>query len=242
MWRRCGSLYPTVFQLAYNMSARTNGTRILAIGPSSTALNSLNGWLDVARISRSLVTVVTDNATLQATSFSDYRVVYVPSSAFQTPGGLSDLMSNATMLKRLELATYVNTLGGSLIVLTQDGQSNPYGFFPSPLTYSRTDFINVTASVNMPQISPPSDSSNLDHNAWHGFFTGPTNYAGVFQVLVRRREGDAGTSCATPWEGPAGRSAPPLGRSQPANTPLHRRRCSRPTRTTATWPWARAAP
>ncbi len=181
---RCGGLYGTVLSRAYNMSALTNTTRILVIGATSTALNSFNSWLDQARLARTLVDVVLNETALNATSFGNYRVIHVPSSSFQTSGGLSNAMSNSLMRRRAFLSDYVNVLGGSLIVLTQDGQSNPYGFFPSPLVYVRTDYINVTASVNMPQISAPTDSVNLDHNAWHGYFTGPRDFAGIMQVLV----------------------------------------------------------
>jgi hypothetical protein len=82
------------------------------------------------------------------------------------------------------LKAYVNEQGGSLVVLTQEGLTTPYSFFPAPLTFVATEFSDVTVTGNMRSISPDSDSANLDHYLWHGYFTGPNNYGGIFQVLV----------------------------------------------------------
>jgi hypothetical protein len=93
--------------------------------------------------------------------------------------------NTALMRRTAALRTYVNEQGGSLIVLTQAGLAAPYGFLPQPLTFVRATFIDVTVVGSLNTISPDSDSANLDHDAWHGYFTGPINYGGIFQVLVR---------------------------------------------------------
>jgi hypothetical protein len=102
-----------------------------------------------------------------------------------TGGGILQTQSDALATRRADLTTYVNARGGSLIVLTQAGLTNPYSFFPVPLVYTFEEFSDVTITGNMAQVSSVSDSANLDHDLWHGYFTGPTNYAGIFQVLVR---------------------------------------------------------
>lgn len=41
----------------------------------------------------------------------------------------------------------------------------------------------------MKTISPDSNSVNLDHNAWHGYFTGPKDWSGIYRVIVSVRGG-----------------------------------------------------
>ncbi len=94
-------------------------------------------------------------------------------------------MSDHMMTRRNDFKRYINELGGSLIVLTQQWQSNPYGFFPTALAFNGgTDFEDVSTFPSIREISPDSTDRNLDHVYWHGWITGPQNYAGVFQVLV----------------------------------------------------------
>jgi hypothetical protein len=111
---------------------------------------------------------------------------YMPSCVQgNTNGGMTSSQNTALQGRTAALRAYVNEQGGSLIVLTQAGQNAPYGFLPQPLTFVRANFIDVTITGNMISMSPDTDSANLDHDAWHGWFTGPTNYGGIFQVLVR---------------------------------------------------------
>lgn len=48
-----------------------------------------------------------------------YKLVYIPSSGRQTQGGITDAQNNAFVQRRADLVSFVNTLGGSLIALTQ---------------------------------------------------------------------------------------------------------------------------
>jgi hypothetical protein len=104
---------------------------------------------------------------------------------YNTKGGITNTQNQALTGRLQALKAYVNEQGGSLVVLTQEGLNTPYSFFPTPLTFVDEEFSDVTVTGNMKSISPDSDSANLDHYLWHGYFTGPNNYGGIFQVLVR---------------------------------------------------------
>jgi hypothetical protein len=55
------------------------------------------------------------------------------------------------------------------------------------------DFPDVTVFSDIALISPSSDSVNMDHQSWHGYFTGPPNWSGIGRVLTYK----AG-NCPTP--------------------------------------------
>ena len=63
---------------------------------------------------------------------------------------------------------------------------------PFALQYQQAAFSDVTVTAEMGKVSPTSDNVNLDHNLWHGYFTGPKDWSGIYRVLVRGgREGGA---------------------------------------------------
>jgi hypothetical protein len=91
--------------------------------------------------------------------------VYVPSSWVNnntrngaspdnTYCGILNYQSEALRLNRVnDLKNYVNS-GGSLVVLTQQGLSYPYGFFPLPIQFSALEYSDASVTDQMAAISP----------------------------------------------------------------------------------------
>ncbi|GFH08829.1 uncharacterized protein HaLaN_03860 [Haematococcus lacustris] len=184
----CGRLYPNVLSRAFTSSATTATTNILAVGVNGRNANSsLVGWLSQAGLSASAVTYALDSTQIAAAAtanFTGFRLIYVPSSWFQTPGGIRDAQSDALAAHKEQLRSYINQHGGALVVLTQQGLARPFAFFPIPLRFVAQDFVDVSTTPDIAHLSPDSNSDNLDHNAWHGYFTGPQDWSGIYRVLV----------------------------------------------------------
>ncbi|KAL6764333.1 hypothetical protein V8C86DRAFT_3209110 [Haematococcus lacustris] len=215
----CGRLYPNVLSRAYALSATNSTNNILAVGVNGRSANtSFVSWLSQAGLSGSAVTYALTGAQIAAAAtanFTGFRVIYVPSAGVQvtslpswtqTTGGIQNAQSDALALFREQLRAYINVFGGSLVVLTQQGLRRPFSFFPSPLQFVALDFVDVSTTPDITQISPDSDSANLDHNAWHGYFTGPQDWSGIYRVLAfkawkddsNRAAGGPGQGCPVP--------------------------------------------
>lgn len=195
---RCGGLYYNAIRMAVkNSDSRPHG--ILAIGVNADpSLSTLGSWWDRAQIPNDPITYMNlpaDIADPVTCNFSNYRLVYLP-SAFRpnhvfpngtieadNPGGITDAQNNAFISRRADLAEYINN-GGSFMALTQFAMSDPYGFMPIPLEFTEMEFPDVAIEPDIQLVSPTSNSGNLDHNSWHGFFTGPQDWSGIYRVLV----------------------------------------------------------
>ncbi|KXZ54761.1 hypothetical protein GPECTOR_4g831 [Gonium pectorale] len=183
--RRCGALYVNMIQRAMAL-APANAQGILAVGsfePLSSARNALEGWVNEAFGSSSagrLITYATTPSDLLAANLSAYKLLYVPSDNENTDGGITASLHQALGSIRQRIVSFVNNRGGSMIVLTQAGiATDPWAFLPVPLTFTYDDFVDVDTTGLMSQISPQSDSSNLDHSYWHGYWTGPVDWNGL---------------------------------------------------------------
>lgn len=119
--------------------------------------------------------------------FPSYRLIYVP-SAYRPDNldGIVNATNDALVMRRKDLIHYVNTLGGSLIVLAQSGMLNPYGFLPDPLILVGDNIKNVSITADMLLFSPTSNASNLHRDVWRGYFSGPIDYSGIYRVLVHK--------------------------------------------------------
>lgn len=151
-------------------------------------LLNFQGWLQTSGV-LDQVTYVSDPLVLRKNiSFADFRLVYVP-SAYRPDNldGAVNATNDALVARRADLVHYVNTLGGSLIVLTQFGMLNPYGFLPDPLTFVAETLSNVSVTADMTLFSPTSNASNLNRNIWQGHFSGPIDYSGIYRVLVYKQ-------------------------------------------------------
>lgn len=121
---------------------------------------------------------------IASVDFAQFRLLYVPSSSKQTKGGVQNAQNDALMERAADIKNYVNVLGGSLVVLTQAGLRSPYGFFPLALEFTFAEFSEVTVTDDMQGISPATTSASLKHSYWHGYFTGPRDWAGIYRVLA----------------------------------------------------------
>lgn len=111
----------------------------------------------------------------------------MPSSYVHTKGGMSNDQNEALIERAADIKNYVNNLGGSLIVLGQAGLWRPYGFFPLALQFTTMDFVDNAPTDDMRTISPDTNDKNLDHVYWHGYFTGPKDWSGIYRVLAYKK-------------------------------------------------------
>ena len=86
--------------------------------------------------------------------------------------------------RKADIATYVNKFGGSFVVLGQSSLTNAYKWLPVPLVYTPAQFTNVDVTPDINSISNTSTGPNLSHYAWHGYFTGPPNWAGIIESSI----------------------------------------------------------
>ncbi|EFJ46060.1 hypothetical protein VOLCADRAFT_93569 [Volvox carteri f. nagariensis] len=182
----CGGLYVNMIRQALERAPK-DARGIITFGgySSGAARDSLEGWVAAAGYSPSIITYVRKPADVAAYyNLSSYKLLYIPSDSGQTTGGIDATMNLALIGIKDRIFDFVNE-GGSMVVLTQGSQSKPYGFLPMPMIFTATDFIDVTVTNEMKLYSPDSTSDNLDHYAWHGYFTGPVDWNGMRVVAYQ---------------------------------------------------------
>ena len=170
----------------YNTS--TVGTGILIIGASGTALTSAQQAIAAAGLPAP--TVVT-GAAISTVNFSQFRMIYVPSSAIGgTSGGITDADVALLAARKTEIQSYVNA-GGGVFALTAAGSTMPYAYLaiPQPFTILDCGGGGCTPDVlsQTPELAAIGfNISNADLNAGkptHNRFTGPAGFNGL-KVLV----------------------------------------------------------
>lgn len=198
---QCGSFYPNVFQLALQSSNLKmkyvgNSTRsgVVAIGVNGgwnfngTGLSSHNSYQALFSWTTNIsgwtepVTVLNSTAAISSVNFGAYKIVYIPSD--YNRGGITEAQNAILVTRKNDLADYINNQGGSLIVLGQISITTSYNWLPQQLSYHPDGFSNVTVTTGMPYISSASSSIAISHNAWHGYWDGPVDWAGIYQVLA----------------------------------------------------------
>jgi hypothetical protein len=91
-FNRCGGLYPNAFTRALTLAPESLPLSILAIGQfqdGSNAKTSLEGWVTAAGYATGIINYVTTIAGIRSVDISAHRVLYIPSTNIQTPGGVS---------------------------------------------------------------------------------------------------------------------------------------------------------
>jgi len=116
----------------------------------------------------------------------DYTHVH---SAFKnfagyTVGGINDAQNAALAARSAALVAYVNSYGGSLVSLGQSSLPSAYTWLPTPLVQKAMNFVDVEGTTMLPYISSTSTGSSLSHMYWHGYWTGPTNWASIYNVMA----------------------------------------------------------
>ncbi|GFR45633.1 hypothetical protein Agub_g7041, partial [Astrephomene gubernaculifera] len=187
---QCGSLYINIIRKAMQL-APANASGILAVGGFATqtsARTALEGWVTLALGASAVSSIryVRTPAELLATNLQRYKLLYVPSSVYQTDGGITDELHAALLSMKAKIVNFVNNNGGSMVVLTQAGfGADSWGFLPMPLTFTADSFEDVSVTSYMAMISPDTNDWNADHIYWHGYWTGPVGWSGL-QVLAYR--------------------------------------------------------
>lgn len=190
---RCGRLYPNLFKAAISRS-RSGGTGILAIGVNGgNARTAFNSWnLPGNGGPGAQVTFITALAQISSVDFNQYAMIYLPSSASETSGGLT-LQQIAELNRRQPaIADFVNVRGGSLIALTQAETTGGWGFLPVPLTTEDMEFQMARPTPELVALSPETNEGNLTHNAFHNVFTGPSGYSGLAPLAINVEPGSPG--------------------------------------------------
>jgi len=153
----CGGLFKNLFNKAFQYSnIKTN--RILAIGVnSSEVLSAFDNWNFLGPVG--VVTHARTTAEIASAVFSDYQLVYIPSSFNQTAGGITAVQIAALNARQPDLAHYVNNLGGALIALTEAGATGAWGWLPVPLTTLNQTFGSVDITPALTALSPTTTST-----------------------------------------------------------------------------------
>ncbi len=159
----------------------TNGqTGILALGVDlgSDAGDWLLG-LAVQLPEQHLVAFANDE-TIAVIGFSGYGVIYVPSPASYTAGGITQAESDLLNARASDLATFLDN-GGGLVALTQGNLEDPYGFLgdfapldtiavgPSGFCGEEILYDNVTPTPAGELFGITAD--NLDGCCWGNVYT-----------------------------------------------------------------------
>jgi hypothetical protein len=58
---------------------------------------------------------------------------------------------------------------------------------PQSLDFTALDFYDASATEDMAQISPATTNDNLDHQFWHGYWTGPLGWNGLRVLAYQAR-------------------------------------------------------
>jgi hypothetical protein len=188
----CSGFMGELFKETYLGSDVYGSVDILAIGVNSNkALSSFNNYvtgLQAETSTPALINVFHANTPALITEkmvpayLINVNMIYLPSTSDSTLGGITDLEINAFITKNLELANYVNVLGGSLLVLNQ--RPTKYGWIPFPITVTTYCREYMTPTGYLTSFAPGFTDSNVDHYCWHNWFY-ESNFGSNLDCLVR---------------------------------------------------------
>ena len=131
------------------------------------------------------------NATdITAVDFTRYRVLCIPSRSGQVGGGITQAELNALNMRRVDVETYLNSSGGSLMAFTLTGLTNPYGWLPIALTAIAATASHVDPTEDLRVLLPGVTSADISHSEYHTQFTGPSGYSGLKVLAVANPSGN----------------------------------------------------
>jgi hypothetical protein len=180
----CGALYPQVLS-ALAAQSTSPGSGILAVGvtPGSTAEVGLDSWNAAGNGGPDLpVTIITGSA-IASTDLMQFDVLYIPSDATNTQGGITDADLAVLATRRADIENFINNAGGSLLSLTEGdaGIGVAYGWLPLQLQ-RLTVFDQNAAPTSLLFTSFPgvtTTQANMSHCCYHNVWTGPAGHAGL---------------------------------------------------------------
>lgn len=153
---------------------------ILAMGV--TGSQALAAITSVANILHLNVTTVSAGA-LTTADFSQYKMLYVPSSSNQTVGGISNSDLIRLVQRKSDIQQFVNR-GGSLVALTEANATSAYSWLELPGQFT----ISAPATIDDDQYQTQAliDAGLVITNAelkngtpLHNIFTGPVGFNGL---------------------------------------------------------------
>jgi hypothetical protein len=173
-----------------NTGARNNAPNdVLVLG--ATAGIALDAITSAATVLGLNLTVATGNQ-ISTVNFSDYKVIYVPSTDINTfdGSGITQADLDLLALRKLEIAQFINT-GGSLVALTESESPTPYAWLELPLPFTITDFSaggiffdlrKTQAAINAGFTISDADLSL--GTPYHNDFTGPPGFNGLVPFVL----------------------------------------------------------
>jgi cysteine-rich repeat protein len=181
----CGGLYPALLTRAIATSSTGSGD-ILVIGANAGhAQTAINNWNAPANGGPGATLVFANStAVIDAIDFADYSAVYIASVESHTPGGLTSAQLTSLNGRAADISSYVNTHGGSLLALTEEGATGAWGWLPVPLTTTEADFDGAAPTADLTALSPGTTAANLSHCCFHNVFTGPPGFSGLDVLAV----------------------------------------------------------
>lgn len=183
--QKCGNLYARVLKAAAD-SSRAGDGGILAIGVNSgLAVSSLESWNSPENNGPGLpIRYALTTSDIETVDLNAYTVVFVPTDAVGTRGGIKRDQIIALNTRKEDLREYITDKGGSLIALTENAYPESYGWLPLQLWFREQKYTWVLPTVDMLEIAPGATRTNLSHAYYHTAFDGPPGFAGL-KVLAR---------------------------------------------------------
>ncbi len=168
---------------AYNESLNTAGTGILVIGVqeddgnggNTRAQNAIESVADVLDLEFTIVT----GAEINSVNFADFRMIYVPSDAQNTQGGITNDDLARLANRKLAIQNYVNNVGGGLVALTEASATNPYAWLelPDPFVVQLGGGIDLTQTPLLAAAGfNITDEELTNGTPWHNSFIGPPGF------------------------------------------------------------------
>jgi len=188
-----------MLNFAYTGSVNAAGSGVLAIGASGKALTAITS-ADTA-LGLPAVTTVT-GAAISTVNFALYKVIYVPSDAGNTGGGISNADEALLTARKTDIQNYVNITGGGLIALTESASKSPYSWLALPGTFTIDTAINGTDKLTQTPLLAAAgftitDTQLSNGTPWHNSFTGPAGFNGL-QVWVIDSKTNAAVTLGLP--------------------------------------------
>jgi len=168
-------------------NATNGGTGVLVIGPTGgEALDAATHAISALGLSKTVIT----GTAIDTTSFAPFRVIYVPSSKFQTSGGITDADNDRLVARKADVQAFVNG-GGGLVMLTQTQLNNPYGALELPLAFAIDDESFTGSNTTLfqtPELAAAgfsiTDAELSAGTPVHCDFVGPPGFNGLKTLIV----------------------------------------------------------
>jgi hypothetical protein len=162
-------------------SLNAAGAGILAIGVQqdqgtpTQAEKAIKAAADALGLSLTIVT----GADISTVNFSQFKLIYVPSDAGDTLGGISDADIALLAARKLDIQNYVNTVGGGLVALTEDFAAAPLSWLelPQAFTIAHTGGVDLTQTPLLAAAGFNITDQELSLGTpWHNSFVGPSGF------------------------------------------------------------------